>query len=55
MSPKAAKTPLSTASGISRTRGPGKKSQKVKEDKQVKRVYTESRSPTSRRWQNYFR
>ena len=36
MSPKATKTPLSTASGNSRTRGSGKKSQKVKENEAQK-------------------
>ena len=36
MSPKATKTPLSTASGNSRTRGFGKKSQKAKENEAQK-------------------
>ena len=36
MSPKAIKTPLLTASGNSRIRGSGKKSQKVKENKAQK-------------------
>ena len=36
MSPKATKTPLSTASGNSRTRGSSKKSQKAKENEAQK-------------------
>ena len=38
MSSKTTATPLSTASGNSRTRGAGKKSQKVRENKAQKRA-----------------